>query len=95
MAIDVRKAVRLLETGCNSNDSTACETLADRYHQDLKVQRDLARALQLYARACDGKIASACVKAGDMYRKAGRMNEAQRRYEQGCGPGGREGCPVP
>src|SRR5262249_45183806 len=84
---DAARAARMFATGCHGNDFAACEELADAYSSGHGVARDISRALALYDRACAAARGSACLQAGMLYRRAGRRDLAQRRFEQGCRAG--------
>ncbi|HEY6180083.1 MAG TPA: hypothetical protein VIX73_36830, partial [Kofleriaceae bacterium] len=89
---DAARAARLFETGCNGNDFAACEELADAYSAGRGVARDLGHALALYDRACAAARGAACLQAGMLYRRAGRSELAQRRFDQGCRAGNQPAC---
>jgi TPR repeat protein len=49
-----------LEKSCNASDATACFELGTRVHDGIGARRDLARAADLFRKACKGKHRDAC-----------------------------------
>ncbi|HEX8113334.1 MAG TPA: hypothetical protein VF516_36645, partial [Kofleriaceae bacterium] len=90
--IHLDKTAALFDAGCTGGDAASCAALAAMYDLGKGRPRDLARATQLYDRACSAKLASACVQAGHLYHRAGDDETAWRRYDQGCRDGDALAC---
>ena len=57
-------AASAYEVACALRDPSACYNLGIQYRFGEGVQQDLARAAELYRRACDGNVFEACTNLG-------------------------------
>ena len=86
---DPAKAIAAYEKACAGENMRACASLAAMLQNGRGVARDLARALTLDARACDGGNALACNNGGWLLNEAASglprdAERARRFYGRGC-----------
>jgi TPR repeat protein len=83
------------QRGCDAADAHSCQMLGDAFHTGAGVSRDLARAHELYARACEAGNATACSNEGVMSLQSKQPGEATRAddlFTRGCALGSSEAC---
>ena len=59
-------AVAAFDKGCQYGDLNSCNKHAWHAEQGLGTDRDIAKALRLYAKACDGGYQLACTNARNL-----------------------------
>ncbi len=88
--------VSRLRARCLSGEVPACTQVGDMYASGRGVDRDLGRAAEMYARACDGGAADVCNTLGEIYEKTagleGGMERAAAMFERACTGGSAAGC---
>lgn len=98
---DMTRAVALYDRSCAGGWAAGCHQLALAYEQGEGVTRDVARALTIYAQACDGDFVESCVNAGNIYLAAVARDvpAASRLYgraikilDEGCASGAERDC---
>lgn len=81
---------------CDNGDARACANLGWAYAKGDGVEKDEARALELYEKACSGGNAWACASAGRAYELgsgvAKDLARAAVAYEKACSAGDARGC---
>jgi TPR repeat protein len=56
--------IRWLQKACNRGDAKSCSSLAQRYEKGEGVQKDAAKAVQLFQKACEGGGPEGCHDLG-------------------------------
>lgn len=85
-----------LKARCLAGEVAACTRLGDMYTLGQGVERNLARAGEAYARACDGGAFDVCNTLGEMVRQTGPLEggaeRAEALFERACEGGSSAGC---
>jgi TPR repeat protein/serine/threonine protein kinase len=86
-----------LQLACDHGEAGKCLDLALMYQSGNLVQKDQARAVSLFQRACDGELARACNELGVAYRRglggvAPDETRAAALYQRACDAGYAIGC---
>jgi uncharacterized protein len=89
--------VRSLQKACDAGDPKRCDDLARIYQKGDGVQKDVAKATQLYQKACIGGEARSCGSLGLIYEKGDAnvqkdIGRAAELYQKACDGGFAEGC---
>lgn len=82
------------QRGCDAGDDLACRFLGDAFHEGLGVSRDVGKAFELYARACEAGNGAACANEGVLSLRsgAGESARADDLFTRGCSLGSSEAC---
>jgi len=88
-----------LESSCDAGDLEACVILGRMFENDARhdnVPIDLARAVSLFQKACDGEFSKGCYELGTCYRLGQGVQQdaalASSILEQACSLGNNSGC---
>lgn len=85
-----------LRARCLAGEVASCTRLGDMYALGYGVERDLARAGEAYARACDGGAFDVCNTVGEMHRQTGPLEggaeRAEALFQRACDGGSSAGC---
>ena len=96
MALGTCSDLSLCEAECDAGSADRCRRLAATYAFGDRVDKDEARATELYQRACDMDDPPACVFAGQMNEYGHGVpkdpSKAARLYERACDGGWKPGC---
>lgn len=90
-----RSPTTTAQSKCDAGQASACFSLGEMYEDGKGVEKDLAKAVNLFGRACDGSVAEACAELGRLYkyvdqvgkdevRAAGFYARAVALWEAGC-----------
>ena len=85
------KAFPLFEKACNKNDMRGCDELAAAYMLGHSVAVDRKRAMDLFAKACNG-FAPACTNLGAMHCEDEDHKKGHALFEKACTGGDFMGC---
>lgn len=86
-----------LRARCLSGDINRCAQLGEMFATGIGgVPRDMARAAEMYERACAGGASDVCNTLGEIYEKTGTFEggatRAAEMYEKACNGGSSAGC---
>ena len=92
-----KQGLELLRTACELGESPlGCYVLATLTREGEHAAKDPSRALQYFAKACDGGLAAGCYGAGEMHENADTPSadaaEAMRLMARGCELGSPFAC---
>ncbi len=86
---DNRKALKLLQTACDSGDQFGCTWLGVMHTDARIVPRDVAKGMELFTAACDAGEAYGCLRMGE---HSDSPEAAATAYETGCALSGEQAC---
>ena len=83
-----------LNARCLAGDVASCTRLGDMYAFGQGVERDLGRAGEAYARACDGGAYDVCNTLGEMHAQSGPLEDGRSEalFQRACEGGSSAGC---
>ena len=64
---------------CDRGKAASCALLAEMYEEGKDVDKNLARAAQLYQRACEGGNGRGCASLGVMYAEGQGQTDSQMK----------------
>lgn len=76
---------------CDNGDASACASLGDSYVNADGVARDGTRAASFYLKACNLKMARACLFMSSIL-ESGDVGRTLEFYRKACGLGFQAGC---
>lgn len=86
---DPRRSQELLAASCDRGGMGSCNELASKLEDKATKKDEIARVLDLYTRACDGRVGSACHQLGWIHER-GKLGitrdfaKAAALYEKAC-----------
>lgn len=96
---DYGKVVKYYEKACNIDVRTdGCFDLANMYFAGNGVEKNLAKAAELFGKACQGQRGKACYQLADMYSKGSGIKKNTQKavelFKKSCELGDDYGCDV-
>jgi TPR repeat protein len=92
VAKDGARVAQLLDEACRGGEDLACRHSADMLASGEAGPRDEPRAKQLFQRACDHGVATACTYLASIERSAGNLAQSGQLLVRACDGGDRRGC---
>ena len=76
--------VKGVQKACEGGDMEKCNVLAGMYQLGIMFEKDAAKAMELYEKACGGNVYSTCAQAGLQYIKEFDDKKAEELLTKAC-----------
>jgi uncharacterized protein len=91
---DPRRAVALVQRGCERGDAEACESIGTETFLGEYLPRDRSAAIRYFAMACDRGLARACAKLSAIHREDNRPEMELELARRACEMNDAGGCVI-
>lgn len=89
---NLTKAAELFEKACAIDAPDVCNTLGELYESSSAIEGGIARAEQLFAKACNGGSSAGCLNLGLVLLAREEKQAAFVLFEKSCAGGWAAGC---